>query len=227
MANLDFGTDWGNVAANSFKNGHYFLGAIQEINGMSEVIIDFTVAYVGAGVIGGIVSGVETAISTSSITAGYINANIEINNIKNAFSNNFNSAKSSISKLFNFSKTNSAVDLSGTGEYGIVGGHHVHAKAAFSDDIKYNPKKGFAISQDFMKRNNIDHVEVTKTQRILFKELAESGRPNTLAEHTRIAAEALKAGGADNSIIEPIINMSLDNLVNQGVTKPTNIPWYK
>ena len=153
--------------------------------------------------------------------------NNTINRLKDAVSNTFSSVKTSLSNILNFSKNTSSIDLSGTGEYGKVGGHYVHAKAAFSDDIKYNPKKVFSISQDFMKRNNIDHVEVTKTQRLLFKELAESGRPNTLEEHTRIAAESLRAGGASNEIIEPIINMSLENLSNQGVNKPTNIPWYK
>ncbi len=77
-----------------------------------------------------------------------------------------------------------------------------------------------------MKNNNIDHGEVTKAQRRLFKELAESGRPNTLEEHTRIAKEALKAGGATDDIIELVNKKSLENLAIQGVTKPTRIPWY-
>lgn len=38
---------------------------------------------------------------------------------------------------------------------------------------------------------------MTGKQRQLFKELNESGRPNTLEEHTRIAKEALKAGGGN------------------------------
>ena len=42
---------------------------------------------------------------------------------------------------------------SGTGEYGDVGGHHVHAKAGFKGDVNYDPKKGFSISQQFMEDN--------------------------------------------------------------------------
>ena len=40
---------------------------------------------------------------------------------------------------------------SGTGEYGDVGGHHVHAKAGFKGDVNYDPKKEFSISQQFME----------------------------------------------------------------------------
>ena len=115
---------------------------------------------------------------------------------------------------------------SGTGEYGDVGGHHVHAKAGFKDDVNYDPKKGFSISQNFMRDNGLDYNIMTSKQRELFKELYESGRPNTLEEHTRIAREALKAGGASDSMIDDLINASLRNLREQGVTAPTRIPWY-
>ena len=117
-------------------------------------------------------------------------------------------------------------NLSEVGEYGDVGGHHVHAKAGFKGDINYDPQKGFSISQQFMKDNNLNHSDMTKKQRQLFKELYESGRTNTLEEHTRIAKEALKAGGANNSMIDDLVSQSLFNLSEQGVTQPTRIPWY-
>ena len=115
---------------------------------------------------------------------------------------------------------------SGTGEYGEVHGHHVDAKAAFRGDDNYDEQKGFSISQQFMKDNDLNHSDMTNKQRELFKELFESGRPNTLEEHTRIAREALKAGGADDDMIEDLIAKSLENLSSQGVTQPTRIPWY-
>ena len=118
------------------------------------------------------------------------------------------------------------INLSGTGEYSSVGGHHVHAKAAFKGCMSYKKKKGFSISQEFMRANGIDHTRVTATQRRLFKELSKSGMPNTLAEHTRIAREALKAGGASPELAEALVNESLKNLAAQGVVQPTNIPWY-
>lgn len=67
---------------------------------------------------------------------------------------------------------------------------------------------------------------MTSKQRELFKELAESGRPNTLAEHTRIAEEALRAGGASDNLINDLIQDSLANLAGQEVSQPTRIPWY-
>lgn len=67
---------------------------------------------------------------------------------------------------------------------------------------------------------------MTKMQRKLFKELYESGIPNTLNEHTRISREALKAGGAGDNTIDVLISKSLENLFKQGVTHPTRIPWY-
>ena len=77
-----------------------------------------------------------------------------------------------------------------------------------------------------MKNNGLSHSDMTTRQRQLFKELYESGRPNTLEEHTRIAREALEAGGASKSQIDELIRNSLNNLKEQGVTKPSRIPWY-
>ncbi|PPV11894.1 hypothetical protein AWN73_20265 [Clostridium butyricum] len=114
----------------------------------------------------------------------------------------------------------------GTGPYSQVKGHHIHAKAAFKGDINYDLNKGFSISQDFMKNNGLSHSDMTTKQRQLFKELYESGRPNTLEEHTRIAREALEAGGASKSQIDELITNSLNNLKEQGVINPTRIPWY-
>lgn len=77
-----------------------------------------------------------------------------------------------------------------------------------------------------MERNGLNHQKMTSEQRKLFKELYESGRLNTLDEHTRIAKKALKAGGASDNMIDNLIQESLSNLSRQGVTQPTRIPWY-
>ncbi|WP_156505887.1 RHS repeat domain-containing protein [Bacillus sp. SJS] len=112
----------------------------------------------------------------------------------------------------------------GTGEYSKVGGHHVHAKSAFKDNVNYDPKKGFSISQSFMKDNGLNHQHKTNKQRELFKELNESGRPNSLQEHTRIAVEALIAGGATRQEARDLVAASHKNLRQQGVREPSNIP---
>ena len=119
------------------------------------------------------------------------------------------------------------VPIEGTGEYKDVGGHHIHAKAAFKEVASYDPKKGFSISQKLMRDLKLDHNAMTQTQRKLFNELAKSGRPNTLVEQTRIAKEALIAGGATEDFANQLLMKSLENLKSQNVTAPSSIPWNK
>jgi hypothetical protein len=113
------------------------------------------------------------------------------------------------------------------GEYKQVGGHHVHAKAAFKGSLEYDPRKGFSISQEFMRSTKWDHDLMTKKQRELFSELAKSGRPNTLAEHARIAEESLVEGGATRAEAKELVKQSIENLRKQGVKTPSKIPWQK
>jgi RHS repeat-associated protein len=111
------------------------------------------------------------------------------------------------------------------GAYRDVGGHHVHAKAAFRDDINYDLRQGFSISQDFMQRMGWDHDAMTQYQRRAFNDLAKSGNPNTMQEQSRIAVEALMAGGATRDQARSVVSESLRNLRNQNVRQPTGIPW--
>jgi hypothetical protein len=113
----------------------------------------------------------------------------------------------------------------GTGPYTEVGGHHVHAQSGFRGHPQYDPNQGFSISQELMESRGWNHSDMTATQRRLFNELSESGSANTLQEHTRIAVEALKAGGATEAQARQLVAESLRNLRNQGVTQPTRIPW--
>jgi RHS repeat-associated protein len=113
------------------------------------------------------------------------------------------------------------------GSYRGVGGHHVHAKAAFRGHGSYNPHSGFSISQEFMESHNWNHQDMTRAQVRLFKDLANSGRPNTLAEHSRIAVQALQAGGASETQARALVAESLRDLRSQGVRVPTRIPWFE
>lgn len=114
-----------------------------------------------------------------------------------------------------------------SGEYSSVRGHHVHAKAAFKSHPKYDPNKGFCIGQEYMEQRNWSHADMTRKQRELFDELAQSGRENTLEEHSRIAVAALQAGGASKEEAIILVQQSSENLSAQGVVNPTNIPWNK
>ena len=113
----------------------------------------------------------------------------------------------------------------GTGTYENVGGHHVYAKSGFRGHPEYDPQKGFSISQEFMESQDWSHGHMTSDQRRLFDELAASGRPNSLAEHTRIAVEALMAGGATEAEARAIVAHALSDLRSQGIVAPTRIPW--
>jgi hypothetical protein len=112
------------------------------------------------------------------------------------------------------------------GEYRKVGGHHIHAKAAFKGHVNYDPRKGFSISQKFMQERGWNHQKMTATQQKMFKELAESGRPNSLTEQNRIAVEALVAGGAPRDEARLLVAQSVKELRKEGVREPTRVPWY-
>ncbi len=116
---------------------------------------------------------------------------------------------------------------SGIGAYSKVGGHHIHAKAAFKNNISYTNSSGFSISKDYMDKHNLNHTRMTNYQRKAFKELSKSGRKNSMKEHTRIAVNALIAGGATKSQARKLVAKSLEELRSRGVKIPTNIPWYQ
>lgn len=66
-----------------------------------------------------------------------------------------------------------------------------------------------------MKSRGRDHQAMTNRQRELFNELTRSGRPNTLAEYSRITEEALIAGGTTPEGAHALVQQSFDNLARQ------------
>ena len=113
----------------------------------------------------------------------------------------------------------------GKGAYEDVKGHHIFAKSGFRGHAAYDPQKGFSISKELMNSRDWSHKDMTSAQHKLFNELGASGRPNTLTEHTKIAVEALKAGGATEREAQEIVDQALQDLRNQGILTPTRIPW--
>jgi hypothetical protein len=121
-----------------------------------------------------------------------------------------------------------ALDLAGThkGPYKpVVNGHHIHAKKAFEGHPNYDPKTGFSISNDLMNAYGVKHSTVTGVQQKLFNELAKSGRPNTMYEHSRIAVQALVEAGMPNDIARSLVAESVNSLRLMNVKNPMNIPW--
>lgn len=111
------------------------------------------------------------------------------------------------------------------GKYWKVKGHHVHCKKAFEAHSKYSKGKALSLAHDYMKKRGWNHQKMTNYQREAFKRMANGEIPNTLTAHSAIAVEALVAGGASRPEARSIVAKSLNNLRNQGVYYPTNIPW--
>ncbi len=107
-------------------------------------------------------------------------------------------------------------------------GHHVFAKRAFESVPGYNPRQALAIGNKELKRLGLEHLgpnSITSTQRRLFRELAESGRPNTLAEHARIAHETLIEHGVKPKDAKRVVDQAMKQLNSWGITAPKHIPW--
>jgi hypothetical protein len=111
---------------------------------------------------------------------------------------------------------------------GPGGGHHIFSKKAFEGVPGYDLNRALAIPQSEIARLELNHLRVggiTQTQRRLFSELAASGRPNTLAEHARIARESLIAGGLSRQDAASVVRTAMEQLRSWGITAPSIIPW--
>jgi hypothetical protein len=78
-----------------------------------------------------------------------------------------------------------------------------------------------------MTQNGWDHGAMTAEQRKQQDALAASGKANTQQVQNNIAQQALVAGGATSAQAKDLTKRSADNLKQQGVKKPSGIPWHK
>jgi hypothetical protein len=78
-----------------------------------------------------------------------------------------------------------------------------------------------------MASRDIKHSKITGIQQTKFRELASSGRPNTMEEHTRIAVESLNEVGIPLPEARNLVAESLSGLRSMGVKQPTILPWSK
>lgn len=107
-------------------------------------------------------------------------------------------------------------------------GHHVFAKRAFEGIPNYNKRQALAIGNAELKRLGLKHLgsdSLTTTQQRLFRKFAASGRPNTLAEHARIARETLIEHGMDPKNAVLVVRKAMNQLKSWGITAPNHIPW--
>ena len=112
-----------------------------------------------------------------------------------------------------------------TGSYELVGGHHVHAKRGFEGIATYDPNAAFAVSEGFLRNYGIRHADITGAQQVLFRDFAETGFPNTLTHHSRIAYQALVEAGMPPNVAKDLVLQSQTQLIRSGVLEPSSIPW--
>jgi len=115
--------------------------------------------------------------------------------------------------------------ISSTGAFGSIGGHHIHAKAAFEGNPAYSADDAISVSNQYLRSKGWSHPQMTGNQHTLFNDLADSGSTNTISAHYQVAYSSLRAGGASPIVSWYLVQRSAYNLAKQGVTYPTRIPW--
>lgn len=147
---------------------------------------------------------------------------IEINDIK-------------IDNLINSLTNKAKFDLTGTGQYSSVGGHHPLAKISFKSDKFYDFKKAFSVPnnklQEIWEKANPNqalinvHSKITGQQNSLYSAFAKKNKPLTIEKMAEIEANAMINIGIPEDVAVGWIIKALEDLKAQGVKVITNIPW--
>lgn len=131
-----------------------------------------------------------------------------------------------VDNLVNDLKNKAKFDLSGTGEYKKVRGHHPLAKSAFKSDKFYNLQKAFSVSIKRLDEIKIGiHAKITGQQNSLYSAFAKKGEVLTLDKMAKIEIQAMINAGVPEDIATGWVIKSLENLKAQGVKVITHIPW--
>jgi hypothetical protein len=108
---------------------------------------------------------------------------------------------------------------------GPGGGHHVPAKSAFRGAPGYDAKAALAIPQQELARLNVRHIVVTRAQRVLYRDFANTGEQLTWAAVEKIEVEALVRGGLNSDTARATVRKAIEELQKSGIPGPTRIPW--
>jgi len=127
-----------------------------------------------------------------------------------------------------------AKNTSGSGAYSAVGGHHIHAKTAFSNLKNYNEvaRNMFTIGEGWMDANGIDRDDIIRCQRrefyvLLYTCKNGTNRNNTMRKHSEISVKCLKEIGASHELARSLVAKSLQEFRKMKIVKPNRIPWEK
>ena len=140
-----------------------------------------------------------------------------------------------IDNAINSIKNNATFNLSGTGTYNTVNGHHPLAKSAFKGDKFYKWKEAFTVSasklQEVWKNANpnsppiIVHNKITGQQLSLYKNFSKKGEVLTLDKIAEFEIKAMSNVGIPKDIATGWVIKALEGLKTQGVKVITHIPW--
>ena len=133
-----------------------------------------------------------------------------------------NSAK--VDEAINSIKNNAKFDLTGTGQYNVVKGHHPLSKSAFRGDKFYDFQKSFSVSANSLGGQAI-HYAITGNQNRLYTAFKKTGEVLTLKKMSEIEIQAMVDAGIPRDIATGWVVKSLESLKQQGVKMLTNIPW--
>lgn len=176
------------------------------------------VATVATGAVGGMISGQASRATNNVLTGQDIGAGL--GNVQDML------VDGALGGLTSYAGYEAGRLIQSVGRYGTNGGHHIHAKAAFKGNNNYNEDLALSVSQDYMNSKGWFHSPNMNTaQRRLFDNLADSGMPNSMTAHNRIAYQTLRAGRTSPVAAWYLVQRSARDLARQGITSPNRIPW--
>ena len=116
--------------------------------------------------------------------------------------------------------------LKGTGEYGVVGGHHPLSKKAFEGVENYDYKKAFSISKEAVGGQSV-HNAITGQQNHLYTKWRRENplKQIGIEEIANIEIKAMVNAGIPEDIATGWVVKGLEDLQTKGVKSIANIPW--
>jgi hypothetical protein len=109
--------------------------------------------------------------------------------------------------------------------YGEGGGHHVPAKAGFRNAPNYDPDTALAIPDAELNALGLNHPVITGQQQVLYRAFAQTGQPLTWGAVQSIETQALVNAGASPQWAAETVAEAIQDLIANGVSGPTRIPW--
>ena len=113
----------------------------------------------------------------------------------------------------------------GLGTYKDQGGHHPMTGSAFRGDENYDYNSSLTISAGKLDELGIKHSTITGNQSSAYSAFSKTGETLTMDSMRNIEIKALVNSGMQLDYATNAVDAAIGDLINQGVTQPTRIPW--